>query len=139
MKTWRFAVHFILLMVFVPVSVLAPSYRHCLGSNGHDAIELADGGHHVADRIALERIAAVSDKRPDRCSDRPLVASASDSPRAETIVGPAERDLPHYLARVLPNGCLIAGACNADGPCPRTERLATNVQLAMLTTIVLRI
>lgn len=136
MKIWRLAVHLTVLMALAPILALAPAYRHCLGPNGHNSIELVDAGHHSAERLSRTSSLTLQDGLPE-CDDIPLVSAANEAQRADDLRGPTVSDLPTVLACALPRASVLPWMRVEAHEAPSPQH--ADPQLRTLKTVVLRI
>ena len=80
MQLWRKALALILLVAFLPATVLAAMpVKLCLGGDGHRAIESAIGGEHHSDAfdVGEDVVAASSSIAPPDCIDLDVMVVAS--------------------------------------------------------------
>lgn len=117
MHIWRRALAVVLLMVFLPASVLAAvPLTVCFGADGHRAIESAFSGHHhdtAAHSVAHAGDTTASLQLPN-CFDLELKIVGASSPR-QTCESSRSWSLDKLPAVVLP-------ANEADFPRPIFQR-----------------
>ena len=84
MQLWRKALALVLLMVFLPATVLAAMpVKLCVGTDGHRAIESSIGGdhHETFGHIAAEADAATASLDLPDCTDFDVLTVASSGIR----------------------------------------------------------
>lgn len=148
--SWQRAIAFVVLMVFLPVSVLAGTFvSHCIGLDGHSALEFVlPGAHHASaddPRLPVDAAPAIPDvlasvQIDDRapCSDRTLVTTGRQTQRADLIPINTFLDVPAVLVALqrvyFPDASDAAAASTVVEP-----QSAKDPRLAERRTIVLLI
>ena len=142
MQLWRKALALVLLMVFLPATVLAAMpVKLCLGTDGHRAIESAFGGdhHETAVHIATNADATTASLELPDCIDFDVLTVASSGIRhsSDLSTSPTHDKMPS--AALLDSGprfsppafrrpCVLRSVENADTD-PFLIALATDVLL----------
>lgn len=147
MKSWQRAIACIMLIVFLPVSVLAGTFvSHCVGSDGHSALEFVlPGAHHADhDRAPADGAPATQDLAVDRletsadCSDTPLMTASRLTQCAELIPISTLLDVSAFL--IAFRHTLCRKTTDATAASLFTEpRSVLDPRFAELRTIVLLI
>ena len=143
MGLWRRVIAIIVLMVFLPASVLAGTpLRLCVGDDGHRAIEFVLGSEHHADadhglgcvNAAGHELAPLSE-----CTDSPLLSAAQKpAPAVVLKLGVSLDDLPPFLSPGEPTSVVALDGSSA--PIARSFSVVRrDAQLDALRTVVLLI
>ena len=147
MRRWQRKIATLLLLVFLPANVAyALPLVYCLGTDGHRAIELAQGvGSHCVERgqlhapdLSVEGHDASAENSGDHCVDAKLVTPGQNVQRTadgKAVAIPLTGTPPSFLS-VSPETLAHEPPQHRDCFASHGRRLA-NDQLAALKTVFL--
>jgi len=139
MRRFQRLIALLLLIIFVPATVMAGPLRLCLGQDGHRAVEFLHGSdHHVTADQAPQTAESFGAKAPPSCVDLTLLSASVTSASAQVHAKPVSfdgADQPSAMVAFTDFG--LARSYAEYRPTLRRGFLAAHPQLVQLRTVIL--